>query len=307
MQAHGGLITAADLDGYQARELEPLKVLYRNHPVHTMPPASGGGTTLAVALNVMNRYAADLGREGSAAVRHLQIEAIRRGLAGSRAAENDPAQLAKVLTPAYAEELSRNLSLDRATPPPAPARRGESPDTTHFSVIDAEGNMVANTYTLSGFFGSQVVAAGTGVLLNNHMSVFTSPARLRRLAPGQRYPSTMAPTILLKPGGSPWVALGTPGAATIPSTLFQVVMNLVDFRMSLRDAIEFPRLHPGTEAVDAEPAALIYDIAERLLQMGHKLNPNLRSQGDVSAVMVEDGGWRLGWADGRRGGVVRGY
>ena len=167
--------------------------------------------------------------------------------------------------------------------------------------------MVSNTYTLSGFYGSQVMAKGTGVLLNNHMEVFTG-AMSFMLKPGQRYPSTMSPTIVLKPNGDLFFSVGTPGAATIPSTLFQVISNVVDFKMSLRDAIEFPRIHFATTSVDAEPGALVFDVAERLKAMGHKLNPALRSQGDVQAVMLEDdGGWRLAWSDGRRGGSVKGY
>src|SRR5262249_31720395 len=159
------------------------------------------------------------------------------------------------------------------------------------------------TYTLSGFYGSQVIANGTGVLLNNHMSVFSNrPGLASSLAPKRRYPSTMAPTLLLRPDGSPWVAMGTPGGATIPSTLVQIVPNMVDFKMSLRDAVEFPRIHALGGPVDAEPAALVYEVAEKLKTMGHRLNPKLRTQGDVSAIAIEEGtGWRVGWADGRRG------
>jgi gamma-glutamyltranspeptidase/glutathione hydrolase len=120
----------------------------------------------------------------------------------------------------------------------------------------------------------------------------------------------MTPTIVLHPDGSAWFALGSPGSATIPNTVFQVIVNIVDSKMSLRDAIEFPRIHHQgqPDRVDSEPAGLIYDVAETLKSFGHKINPNLRSQGDVHAIMVEDGtGWRLGWSDGRRGGHARGY
>ncbi|MCU0246700.1 MAG: gamma-glutamyltransferase, partial [Bryobacter sp.] len=245
MQANKGLLTAEDLKNYEAKEIEPLKVMYRDHPVLTMGPSSSGGIAVAVSLNVLNRYPLALGREGSVMTRHLQIEAMRRG---ARARLEGVAALyantAELISPAYAERAAADLSLDQATPARTAAPPKESNDTTHFSIIDADGNMVANTYTLSGFFGSQVIAKGTGVLLNNHMSVFSGPGSRtaqRILKPGVRYPSTMSPTLILKPDGSPWVALGTPGAATIPSTIFQVVSNLIDFKMSLRDAIEFPR------------------------------------------------------------------
>ena len=120
----------------------------------------------------------------------------------------------------------------------------------------------------------------------------------------------MTPTIVLYSDGSPWFALGSPGSATIPNTVFQVIVNIIDSKMSLRDAIEFPRIHHQylPNQVDAEPAALIFDVAERLRSYGHIINPKLRSQGDVHAVMIEGGsGWRIGWSDGRRGGRAAGY
>lgn len=316
LRAHGGLITLDDLKSFQAVEMEPLKVTYRGHPVLTMPPSSSGGVALGVMLNVLNRFPMELGHEGSGLARHLQIEAMRRGFqARTRVmgARNELATANNVLMPDYTEKIASNLRTNRATPPPAAkpkAQRGpqESPDTTHFTIVDGDGVIVTNTYTLSGFFGSQVIAKGTGVLLNNHMSVFGNPQAQQKLAPGVRYPSTMAPTIILRPDNTPLAAIGTPGGATIPSTLFQIVSNLIDFKMSLRDAVEFPRVHYATSEVDAEPAALIFDIAELLKSMGHKINAQYRSQGDVQAVMIEEKtGWRLGWSDGRRGGSVKGY
>jgi gamma-glutamyltranspeptidase/glutathione hydrolase len=187
----------------------------------------------------------------------------------------------------------------------------ESDETTHFSVIDEAGNIVTNTYTLNGFYGSQVIAKGTGVLLNDIMAGFTTrPGSRSVVAPGKRPVSSMTPAIVLQKDGKPWFALGSPGGSTIPNSVFQVIVNIIDFKMTLRDAIEFPRVHHQfmPDRVDAEPAALILDVAEKLREMGHTLNPRLRSQGDVHAVMVEPGtGWRVGWSDGRRGGRAIGY
>ncbi|NWF85472.1 MAG: gamma-glutamyltransferase [Bryobacteraceae bacterium] len=306
MKERGGYITLEDLARYEARASEPLKISYRGFPVLLTPPSSTGGTTVALQLRVLDRFPMKLGMEGSAEVRHLQIEAMRLGSRVRRAmiAGAAPAQ---ILSDSAVEEAVRTISLTQAgrlEAPPEPSN--ESAHTTHFTIADAEGNVVTNTYTLSGFYGSQVIAKGTGVLLNNHMSAFSASS----LKPRVRYSSTMTPAILLRKDGSLWAAFGTPGAATIPSTLVQIVMNLVDFRMSLRDAVEFPRLHFGGErtGVAAEPAALVFDVAEKLRAMGHVLNPALRSQGDVNAVLVEeDTGWKQGWADGRRGGAVRGY
>jgi gamma-glutamyltranspeptidase/glutathione hydrolase len=306
MKASGGVITEADLRGYAANEVEPLQVNYRQYKVFTMPPSSSGGVALAVMLQVMNRFPLELGREGSVAARHLQIEAMRRGFdARNSAATENYETISRYLSDEYTTQAVSNLSLERATATAAAATANESKDTTHFTVIDAEGNLVSNTYTLSSFYGSQVIAQGTGVLLNNHLSVFAG-AQARLMTPGRRYPSTMSPTIVTRATGELSFSIGTPGGGTIPSTLFQVITNIVDFKMSLRDALEYPRIHTAANAVDAEPGALVYDVAERLKQMGHRVNPELRSQGDVQAILLE-AGWRVAWSDGRRGGAVKGY
>ena len=169
---------------------------------------------------------------------------------------------------------------------------------------------MSNTYTLNGFFGSQVIAKGTGVLLNDIMSGFSNERGARNeIGPGKRPISSMTPTIVLYPDGKPWVALGSPGSATIPNTVLQTLINLIDYRMSLRDAIEFPRIHHQfrPDRIDMEPAGLIKDVADKLGSFGHNLNPKLRSQGDVHAVGVAEDGWRIGWSDGRRGGRAAGY
>ena len=215
----------------------------------------------------------------------------------------------------HAAELAKTISPDHATPSgtggPSQPSGYESDDTTHFAVIDEAGNIVSNTYTLNSFYGSQVMAHGTGVLLNDIMSGFSNQAGGKNeIAQGKRPVSSMSPTIVLHADGTPWFALGSPGSATIPNTVFQVIVNIIDSKMSLRDAIEYPRIHHQylPDRVDAEPAALVLDVARKLESFGHALNPRLRSQGDVHAVMVEEGtGWRLGWSDGRRGGRAVGY
>lgn len=310
MAANGGILTYDDLRGYQASLTEPIQTTYRGHVILTMPPSSSGGVAVAVALNVLNKFELGLGMEGSVAARHLLIEALRRGFdARGTVMREGETTVNLVLSPEHTAQAAASIDRDHATEARSATSSSESPDTTHFSIIDSDGNMVSNTYTLSGFYGSQVIATGTGVLLNNHMSVFSNrPGLASSVGPGKRYPSTMAPTLVLRPDGSPWAAIGTPGGATIPSTLVQIITNLIDFKMSLRDAVEFPRIHFGSGVVDSEPAGLVFDVAERLKAMGHKLNPRLRSQGDVSAIAIEDEtGWRIGWADGRRGGTVRGF
>jgi gamma-glutamyltranspeptidase/glutathione hydrolase len=319
MAAHNGTIRYDDLRNYRAIERDPIQTTYRGNLIFSTPPSSSGGLAIIEMLNILENFPQQPGREGSAAQRHLMIEAMRRAFRDRAAYAADPGffevPIAMLTSKEHARELASSIVPDRATPLPplqaAAAGSGyESDDTTHFSVIDEAGNIVSNTYTLNSFYGSQVIPHGTGVLMNDIMGGFSNEAGVRNeIKQGKRPMSSMAPTIVLHPDGSPWFALGSPGSATIPNTIFQVIVNIIDSKMSLRDAVEFPRIHfQNGGQVDAEPAALVWDVARILESYGHKLNPKLRSQGDVHAVMVEEGtGWRLGWSDGRRGGRAVGY
>lgn len=323
MQAHGGTIRYDDLRAYKAIERDPVKGTFRGNQILSMPPSSSGGTTLIEMLNIFEDFPAEMGMEGSTEQRHHMIESMRRAFKDRAEYSADPAffpvPIDFITSKEHAHELASTILPDRATPsasmgPEAtlPSQSGhESSDTTHFSVIDQAGNIVSNTYTLNDFYGSQVMIAGTGVLMNDIMSAFSSKTGDRGEGkPGKRPISSMTPTIVLHADGSPWFALGSPGSATIPNTVFQVIVNIIDSKMSLRDAIEFPRIHQQfmPDEVDVEPGALVFDVAEKLRAYGDTISPKLRSQGDVHAVMVEQGsGWRLGWSDGRRGGRAVGY
>lgn len=297
-KAHGGVITLADFEKYQAVEKEPLRITYRGFPVLLTPPASAGGIVMAAALNTLSNFDLKLGMEGSSSARHLQIEAMRVGATARNLYLEGKRPVSELISPDFAREASQGISVDRPS-------EGESADTTHFTVADSYGNIVTNTYTLNGFYGSQVVPKGTGVLMNNYIS----PENVKSIKPGERIFSSMTPTIILRQDGTPWAAFGTPGSMTIPSTNMQIVMNLIDFKMGLRDAVEYPRIHSGgTGPVEAEPGAIVFDVAEKLKTLGHKIAPNLRSQGDVNAIVIEEKtGWKQGWSDGRRGGIVKGY
>ncbi len=321
MVAHDGTIRYDDLRSYRAIERDPVKGSFRGNWILSMPPSSSGGATVIEMLNIFETFPGKLGMEGSVEQRHNMIESMRRAFRDRAEFSADPAffpvPIDLLTSKDHARELAHSIEPDRATPSSTmavdtpPQESYESNDTTHFSIIDEAGDIVSNTYTLNSFYGSQVMIAGTGVLLNDIMSAFSSkPGDRGELKPGKRPISSMTPTIVLHPDGSPWFALGSPGSATIPNTVFQVIVNIVDSKMSLRDAIEYPRIHQQylPDRVDAEPGALVFDVAEKLRSFGHTINPKLRSQGDVHAVMIEDGsGWRLGWSDGRRGGRAVGY
>ncbi len=319
--AHEGLLTSDDFRQYRAVARDPLLTSYRGYPVLTSAPSSSGGMVVIEMLNLIENFPMPLGMEGSAMHRHVHVEAMKRAFRDRLIHAGDPdfkqIPVEKLTSKEYAKSLAGAIALDRATPsaelgelpPDTQGLGGESEDTTHFSIVDAEGNIITNTYTLSGFYGSQVVVPGTGVLMSNIYGAFSNGGR-RVLPAGQRPPSTMTPTIVLTKDSQPWFALGSPGAATIPNTLVQVITNVIDFRMSLRDAIEFPRIHHQylPDRIDAEPGAIPYEVAQRLRGLDQVLSTRYRSQGDVHAVMIEaQTGWRLGWSDGRRGGKVMGY
>ncbi len=313
MKANNGTITLDDLKAYKAYERAPIQGTYRGHPILAMGPSSSGGTAVLQMLNILENFDLKTGEEGSAKARHLHVEAARRAFRDRAEFSGDPAffdiPTPKLISKEHAAQWAKGISLTKASPLPAAASNDESNDTTHFSVIDAAGNIVSNTYTLNGFYGSQVIPKGTGVLLNDIMGGFGTRGR-NKIEPRKRPVSSMSPVLVLNRDNTPWVALGSPGSQTIPNTVLQVITNMIDFKMSLRDAIDYPRIHhQGTpDRIDAEPAALVTEVAEKLRAMGHKLNPNLRSQGDVHAVAVEPKtNMRLGWSDGRRGGKAIGY
>ncbi len=321
IQASGGLITTADLKDYKAIAREPLETTYRGYPILTSAPSSSGGMAIIEMLNVIENFPMPVGMEGSANHRHIQVEAMKRAFRDRILYAGDPdyvqIPVAKLTSKEYAKEIASSISVDKATlskdlgdlPKDIEALVGESNDTTHFSIVDAEGNIITNTYTLSGFYGSQVVVKGTGVLMGNIYGAFSNSGK-KVLPAGNRPPSTMSPTVVLTKDKKAWFALGSPGGATIPNTLVEVITNVIDFKMSLRDAIEYPRVHHQylPDRIEAEPGAIAYEVAEKLKSYGQILSTRYRSQGDVHAVMIEtQSGWRLGWSDGRRGGKVLGY
>ncbi|HYO81883.1 MAG TPA: gamma-glutamyltransferase, partial [Bryobacteraceae bacterium] len=318
MRENSGTILLDDLRSYKPIEYEPLRGTYRGYNVLTVPPSSSGGIALLTMLNILEKFPMPLGSEGSSVSRHLLVEAMRRAFRDRAEWAADPAffpiPVEKLISKDHAKQLASTVALDRASGlPSSPAVSSderEGADTTHFSVVDRAGNIVSNTYTLNGFYGSQVIPRGTGVLMNDIMSGFSATAGARNeIGPGKRPVSSMTPAVLLYPDGKAFAAIGSPGSATIPNSVLQVIVNLVDYRMSLRDAIEFPRIHHQyrPDRVDVEPAALVQDVADRLRAMGHRISETPRSQGDIHAVALTEDGWRVGWSDGRRGGRARGY
>lgn len=318
----GGLVTKQDLARYRAKWRTPIAIGYRGYTIYTMPPPSGGGVTLAEILNVMEGYA-PLPPFGSAALMHLQAEAMRRAYADRNALLGDPdfvaMPLGRLLSKSYAASLRTAIDPHRATPlSPLSGVRSEGTETTHYSIVDAEGDAVSCTTTLNNDFGSAVTVTGAGFLLNDEMDDFTSApgkpnlfglvqGEANAIAPGKRMLSAMTPSIVLDPAGQVLVVLGSPGGSRITTAVYQVITDVIDQRMPLADAIAAPRLHHQAQPdiVYVERSGFVQPSLDSLEAMGHKVSV-WGYKTDVNALARTAAGW-LGVADPRRGGGAAGY
>jgi gamma-glutamyltranspeptidase/glutathione hydrolase len=334
MKANGGLITARDLKEYEPTIRQPLRGSYRGCEILTMRPPSSGGVALIEMLNMLERYnLAALGHNSTDEI-HLLVEVMRRAFADRAKYLGDDdfvkVPVAGLISKEYAARLAQSIDLVRATPsssiqPGQPAEY-ESSQTTHFTIVDGEGNVVSNTYTLNNSYGSGVTAKGTGVLLNDEMDDFTSKpgvpnmygliqSEANQIAPRKRPLSAMTPTIVLK-DGKVWFALGSPGGPTIISTVLQVIVNVIDFGMNLQQAIDAPRFHHQwlPDEISWEPFWADPYTRAALEKRGHRFAKEPRRIGDVHAIMIDlksgmgcDTSPRLGASDFRRGGTAIGY
>jgi len=315
MSAQGGRITRADLAAYKAIEREPVQGRYRGYDIVSAPPPVAGVTVVEI-LQILDHV--DLSKEAPLSPRyvHLVAEAIKRGFSDYTANVGDPdfvkVPVAELLSRDYAARRAAEISPDTMTPKVTAGeiKKQESPSTTSLSVVDAKGNMVALTQTLSDFFGAKVLVGGTGIILNNEMKNFGTRGP-NAIAPGKRMRTTIAPSILIKDGRT-FATLGTPGAARIVSTMTLLVSNLIDFKMGIQDAIEAPRFYARDTEADLQvearmPAATI----EALVKMGYSVKTlgeyDLFFGGAQGIVIDSKTRMRIGGADPRRDGAVVGY
>lgn len=320
MARHNGLITLEDLAAYRPVERQPLRGTYRGIEIVTAPPASAGGATLLNILNILENFnLAELGA-GSSRALHLMSEAMKRAyidrfkILGDTDFVRAPVQ--GFISKAYANERARTINPRRASVAkriqPSDPMRFESPSTTHYSVADSEGNVVSTTYTLGADFGSGVMIEGTGILLNNQMNNFSheaafeaqrtgAPPPLNAMAPGKRMLSTMMPTIAFK-NGKPWLVVGSPGGSTIITTVTQIIVNVIDFKLNIDEATHQPRIfQAATDTLRVEPN-FNPDTVAALKRMGHTITSD-ETMGSTQSIMIENGLF-LGSADPRRPGAL---
>jgi gamma-glutamyltranspeptidase/glutathione hydrolase len=305
MRAGKGLITKADLSAYKANERAPIHGTYRGYDVYGPPPPSSGGIGLVEMLNILENF--DLRRHDrfSPETMHLMAEAMRRSYCDRARFLGDPDFTpipAHLTTKEHAKKLAASIDPGHATrsedlAKDIPLANGESDNTTHFSVIDKDGMAVANTYTLEHSFGSKVVVRGAGFLLNNEMMDFnhrpgvttrtgTIGTPPNQIAPGKRMLSSMTPTIVAK-DGNVLLVTGSPGSRTIINTVLCVVVNVLDFGMDARAAVDAPRQHHSwfPDRLQLERGRANADAVEPLRALGHKVT--FGRQGDAHTILVD--------------------
>jgi gamma-glutamyltranspeptidase / glutathione hydrolase len=334
MRRGGGIMTRQDLASYRAVWRDPIVFEYRGHRVISMPPPSSGGATLAQILRIMEgREVGAMEYLGAEHV-HLWAEATKRAFADRNEYLADPdfvpQPIPDMFADAYVTRRRAEIRGDRATPaaevrpglgeaPAGRAARRESENTTHYSILDAQGNAVGVTTTINSLYGNLVTVAGAGFLLNNEMDDFAAKpgapnqfglvqGEANAIAPGKRMLSAMTPTIVLDREGRVLLVTGSPGGPTIITSVANIISNVVDFRMAVGEATAAPRLHHQhlPDVLRFERRGLRPEVVQRLRAMGHEVEERPGYQGDVQTIMVLPGGYLAGASDPRRGGAAVG-
>jgi gamma-glutamyltranspeptidase/glutathione hydrolase len=286
--ANAGILSRQDFAAYTVAEAEPIRCTYRGYDIISAPPPSSGGTTICETLNILKGYPlAQLGFHSAASV-HLMTEAMRHAFVDRNFQLGDPDFVknptAKLLADEYAEAIRSQIDQNKATPskavqPGTPPHEGT--ETTHYSIVDGQGNAVSVTYTINALFGAKVIAGNTGFFLNDEMDDFTTKpgvpnlfglvqGKTNEIAPGKRPLSSMSPT-LVKKDGKVVMVLGSPGGSRIITIVLEAISNVVDFGMNMQEAVDAPRLHHQwlPDVIAAEPFALSPDTVKLLRDMGH--------------------------------------
>jgi gamma-glutamyltranspeptidase/glutathione hydrolase len=305
MRRGGGLITRDDLAAYRPLWREPVRISYRGWTIWSMSPSSSGGVTLALILNILEGYPR-LPRAGSADLFHLEVEAMRRAFRDRNRYLGDPdfvtMPLDRLLSKEYAASLRAEIARHRATPSEPLPPVAEGSETTHYSIVDPEGNAASVTTTINDNFGSAVTVAGAGFLLNDEMYDFTSKpgapniyglvqGEANAVAPGKRMLSAMTPSIVVDPDGNLALVLGSPGGPRIITAVTQVISNVIDHRMSLAQAVHAPRIHHQSlpDSIRWEAEGVRADVRARLEAMGHRFHSRPSGNGVVQAIRVLPG------------------
>ncbi len=318
--SNGGLITLDDMASYEAKYRIPIETNYRGFKIISMPPAASGGLVLLQTLNILENFNIKDFGHNSAQTIHILSEAMQRAYADRAEYHGDPdfykVPIKSLLNKQYSSDLSKSIHEERT--PDGEIFEGdltkydESPDTTHFSIIDSQGNAVSNTYTLGSSFGSGVTIEKGGFLMNNQMRNFShfygqenaeyGTSEANKLEPGKRMISTQTPTLVFKPTGELMMILGSPGGGRIPNIITQVISNVIDHEMSFTEAVMAPRINQRLEGRLQLETGFSPDTISLLKQRGHKPETST-TMGSVQAIFIEEDNI-FGVADTRRPGAL---
>ena len=318
-QRGGGIITKEDLRRYTPEWRTPVRSQYRGYTLLTMPPASSGGITMTETLNILENFA-PLPPFGSTGYAHLLAETYRRTFTDRNEKLADPAfvkvPLDQLTSKSYAKALAGQIDRTRASKTPAFATKAEPMQTTHYSVVDGQGNAVATTTTLNGGFGSGVWVRGGGFFMNNEMDDFAaqpgSPnmfglvqGEANAIQPGKRMLSAMSPTIVLDPQGQLLLVTGAAGGPTIITATTEVILNVIEHHMTLADAMRAPRMHHQAlpDAIRYEANGFTAPVVDSLKAMGHAVNAQT-GIANVNSIMRVAGGWHGVYEPRSVGGAV---
>lgn len=315
LNKYDGIFTMEDLANYQPIVRKPVRGFYRGYEIISSPSPSSGGAIVIEILNILENFDVAKLQVNSPEYLHLFSEVYKLAYADRAKYMGDsdytPVPMKGFTSKKYAKEVSKYVDLKKAKPSVAhDPWLYEHEDTTHYSIADKEGNMVAITKTVNGLFGNSVVADGYGFVLNNEMDDFvTGSGHPNSVAPGKTPLSSMSPTIVLK-DGKPFMVLGSPGATKIISTVSQVISRVIDHKMGIQEAIDAPRMYDNTKDEVNVESRISDDTVKALEKMGHTVNKTSdwdRGMGSVQAVLYKEDGSLEGGADPRRDGKALGY
>lgn len=293
IQQHGGIMTIEDLRAYRTIDREPLTRSYRDHEITVPPPPCSGGLHILQILQLLQGHDVAAMGFGTPESLHLLAECFAIAFADRAAHVGDPdvdeVPVDWMLSPEYADQRRAGIDPDRRTPPEAGQPPVVEPShTTHVTTADADGTLVAMTQTINGAFGAKVIPAGTGLLLNNTMAMFDPhPGQANSVAPGKRMVSSMSPTIVSREG-QPVMALGTPGGVRIFPSVTQAIVNVIDHKMSLQEAIEAPRVWTQGQALEVEDG-VDPRVRDALTARGHQVTTVPNIAGGMNGVHLADG------------------
>lgn len=325
MKQKAGLITSEDLKKYKALTRKPTQGNYRGYEIFSMPPPSTGGVHLIQMLNILEQFPLSLYGHNTSKTIHIFAETMKRAYADRSKHLGDPdfspLPVSGLTSKIYAQRIKDQINIDKVTPSqeilPGDPMGDEAINTTHFSVVDKDGNAVSNTYTLNFSYGSKITVPGTGILLNNEMDDFTSKpgeadaygligGKLNAIEPEKRMLSSMSPTIVTK-DGEPFLVTGSPGGSRIITTVLQIITNVIDFNMNISEATNAVRVHHQwlPDVLNVE-TGLNGDTINLLRAMGYKVEIG-RTIGVAESIMKKNG-YLYGASDPRRpGGLTAGY